>query len=186
MKVGRRAHFFCSDRKMSESVAERVWQVAAPLLLDEGLEVVDVEYRRESRGWVLRLFVDREGGVSLDDLTHVSRQLGDILDANDVVPGSYTLEVSSPGINRRLRRPEHFSRYIGEKVRVKLTSPKDGRRGFVGTLEAVEADGIRVSEPNGSHFIAFADIAQANYEAALTAAGGQHATGTKPGDRTGQ
>lgn len=171
---------------MSETVAERVWQVAAPLVTDEGLEVVDVEYRRESRGWVLRLFVDREGGVSLDDLTRVSRQLGDILDANDVVPGSYTLEMSSPGINRRLRLPEHFSRYIGEKVRVKLTSPQDGRRVFVGTLESVEASGIRVSDQSGSHFIAFADIAQANYEAGVTGPGGQHATGTKPGDRTGQ
>lgn len=167
MKVGRRAHFFCSDRKMSETVAERVWQVAAPLVMDEGLEVVEVEYRRESRGWVLRLFVDREGGVSLDDLTRISRQLGDVLDANDVVPGSYTLEMSSPGINRRLRRPEHFSRFIGEKVRVKLTSPQNGRRVFVGTLESVEESGIRVADQIGSYFLAFADIAQANLEAGV-------------------
>jgi ribosome maturation factor RimP len=152
---------------MSETVAERVWQVAAPLVMDEGLELVDVEYRRESRGWVLRLFVDREGGVSLDDLTRVSRQLGDVLDANDVIPGSYTLEMSSPGINRRLRRPEHFSRYVGEKVRVKLISPQDGRRVFVGTLESVEESGIRVADQIGSHFLAFADIAVANYEAGI-------------------
>ena len=171
---------------MSETVAERVWQVAAPLVTDEGLDLVDVEYRRESRGWILRLFVDREGGVSLDDLTRVSRQLGDILDANDVIPGSYTLEMSSPGINRRLRRPEHFARYIGGKVRVKLTSPQDGRRVFVGTLESVEESGVRVLEQDGSHFVAFADIAQANYEADLTGPGGQHAAGTKPGDRTGK
>ena len=86
---------------MKETVAERVWEVAEPLVTDEGLEIVDIEHRRESRGWVLRLFVDREGGVSLDDLTRVSRQLGDLLDAHDLVPGAYTLELSSPGINRQ-------------------------------------------------------------------------------------
>lgn len=150
---------------MKETVAARVWQVAEPLVADEGLEIVDIEHRRESRGWVLRLFVDREGGVGLDDLTRVSRQLGDLLDAHDVVPGAYTLEMSSPGINRRLRRPDHFSRYIGEKIRVKVTTPQDGRRVFVGTLESVEEGGIRVSDQTGVHAIAFADIAQANYEA---------------------
>lgn len=152
---------------MKETVAERVWEVAEPLVTDEGLEIVDIEHRRESRGWVLRLFVDREGGVSLDDLTRVSRQLGDLLDAHDLVPGAYTLELSSPGINRRLRRPEHFSRYVGAKVRVKLLIPRDGRRVFVGTLESVDEGGIRVSDQTGVYAIAFGDIAQANYEADL-------------------
>jgi len=152
---------------MKETVAKRVWEVAEPLVRDEGLEVVDVEYRREPRGMMLRLFVDREGGVSLDDLTRVSRQLGDVLDANDVVPGAYTLELSSPGINRRLRRPDHFSRYIGEKVRVKLTNAKDGRRTFVGRLEEVGESGISVADQTGVHRIAFSEIAQANYEAEL-------------------
>ena len=150
---------------MKETVAERVWEVAEPLVMEEGLEIVDVEHRRESRGWVLRLFVDREGGISLDDLTRVSRQLGDVLDAHDVVPGAYTLELSSPGINRRLRRPQHFSRYIGGKVRVKVTAPQNGRRVFVGTLESVDESGIRVSDQTGVHVIAFGNIAQANYEA---------------------
>lgn len=152
---------------MKETVAERVWEVAEPLVTDEGLEIVDIEYRREPRGMMLRLFVDREGGVSLDDLTRVSRQLGDLLDAHDVVSGSYTLEMSSPGINRRLRRPEHFSRYIGEKVRVKLAVPRDGRRVFVGKLESVEDNGISVADQTGVHVIGFSEIAQANYEAEL-------------------
>lgn len=150
---------------MKQTVAERVWEIAEPLVEDEGLEIVDVEYRREPGGMILRLFVDREGGVNLDDLTRVSRQLGDLLDAHDVVPGSYILETSSPGINRRLRRPDHFSRYVGKKVRVKLTTPRDGRRVFVGTLEAVDEGGVTVSDNTGKHAIAFAEIAQANYEA---------------------
>ena len=149
---------------MNETVAERVWEIAEPLITHEGLEMVDVEFRRESRGMVLRLFLDREGGVSLDDLTRVSRQLGDVLDAHDAVPGTYTLEVSSPGINRRLRRPDHFRRYIGKKIRVRTVAPHETRRVFVGVLQAVESDGIVVDLTDGNHVIAFKEIAQANYE----------------------
>jgi ribosome maturation factor RimP len=149
---------------MNEMVAERVWEIAEPLVTHEGLEMVDVEFRRESRGMILRLYLDREGGVSLDDLTRVSRQLGDLLDVHDAVPGPYTLETSSPGINRRLRRPEHFRRYLGKRVRVRTAGAVAGRRGFVGTLQSVDAEGIVVEEGAGSHRIRFIEIAQANYE----------------------
>jgi ribosome maturation factor RimP len=152
---------------MNGTVAERVWQIAEPLVTHEGLEIVDVEYRREGRGIVLRVYLDRAGGVggvSLDDLTRVSRQLGDVLDVHDTVPGSYNLEVSSPGINRRLRRPEHFQRYLGKRVRVRTAQPLDGRRAFVGILEAVAADGITVVAADGRHAIRFGEISQANYE----------------------
>lgn len=153
---------------MNETVAERVWQIAEPLATQEGLEIVDVEFRRESRGMVLRVYLDRAGGggVSLDDLARVSRQLGDLLDVHDAVPGSYNLEMSSPGINRRLRCPEHFRRYLGRKVRVRTIAPLDGRRGFVGVLQSVEVDGIVVVDEQATPYtIRFADIAQANYEA---------------------
>src|SRR5262249_39803889 len=144
---------------MNETVAERVWEIAEPVVIQEGLEVVDVEFRRESRGMVLRLYLDRSGGggVNLDDLARVSRQVGDLLDVHDAVPGTYMLEVSSPGINRRLRRPDHFRRYIGKKVRVRTATPHGGRRMFVGVLEAVDAEGVQLSEPAGGQFIGFAD-----------------------------
>ena len=149
---------------MNETVAERVWKIAEPLITDEGMEMVDVEFRRESHGTVLRLYVDREGGVSLADLTRVSRQVGDVLDVHDAVPGTYTLEVSSPGINRRLRRADHFQRYLGQKVRVRTQAPLDGRRVFVGPLTAVDVDGITVSQDGVPCMIRFTEIAQANYE----------------------
>lgn len=149
---------------MNETVAERVWEIAEQLVAHEGLEMVDVEFRRESRGMVLRLFLDRSGGISLDDLTRVSRQLGDVLDAHDAVPGSYTLEVSSPGINRRLRRPDHFRRYLGKKVRVRTATPVEGRRDFVGILQSVDADGIVLEAGGFPRAIRFADIGRANYE----------------------
>jgi len=152
---------------MNETVTERVWRLAESLVTHEGLEIVDIEFHRENRGLVLRLYLDQAGGgggVSLDDLTRVSRQLGDILDVHDAVPGSYNLEVSSPGINRRLRSPDHFRRYVGKKVRVRSAAPLNGRRSFVGVLAAVDEEGIAVSDAEGSHRILFTDIAQANYE----------------------
>jgi len=152
---------------MNGTVATRVWELADPVVTHEGLELVDVEFRREQHGTVLRVFIDRaggEGGVSLDDLTRVSRQLGDLLDVHDVVTGRYNLEVSSPGIDRRLRRPEQFQRYLGKTVQVRTAEPIDGRRVFTGTLTAVDADTIVLALDGGSHSIRLADIARANYQ----------------------
>jgi ribosome maturation factor RimP len=156
---------------MDEAVVVRVWQVAEPLVTHEHLEIVDVEFRRERQGMVLRLYLDREGGteddsagVGLSDLEAVSRQLGDLLDVAEAVPGTYTLEVSSPGIDRRLRVPAHFRRYIGRKVRVKMRKLHEGRRSFLGTLQAVANGDITVQEAGSTYVIPFVDIARANYE----------------------
>ncbi len=158
---------------MKDTVVERVWEIAEPLVIHEGLEIVDIEFRRENRGLVLRLFLDREGGsppnqrdggVSLDDLSRVSRQLGDLLEVHAAVPGSYTLEMSSPGISRRLRRADHFRRYVGQKIRVRTIVPVDGRRSFAGALQSVESEGVWLGSADARHFIPFAEIAQANYE----------------------
>jgi ribosome maturation factor RimP len=155
---------------MESPVVKRVWEIAEPLVANEGMEIVDVEYHREPRGATLRLFLDRDGGVSLDDLAPFSRRVGDLLDAYDVVPGSYTLEVSSPGINRRLRTPEHFRRFIGRKVRIRTRAPIDGRRVFTGVLETVEPTGVTIGIDDGSCAVAFDAIARANYEHEFSAA----------------
>lgn len=152
---------------MSRDVVSRVWEIAAPVAGAEGLELVEVEYRRESRGPVLRIFLDREGGIGVDDLARASRQLSDVLDVHDVIPGEYVLECSSPGINRRLRLPEHFRRFVGERVRVRTAERPDGRRSFVGTLAAVDDDGIEVVDAQGSYRIRFDEVVRANYEADL-------------------
>ncbi|HUI28433.1 MAG TPA: ribosome maturation factor RimP [Candidatus Kryptonia bacterium] len=155
-------------------MAERVWALAEPLAQQEGLEIVDTEFRREGHGTVLRVFVDRAGGtppdpghgggVTLDELSRFSRELGDVLEVHQAVPGGYTLEASSPGINRRLRVPAQFARYVDRRVRVRTAQPLDGRRMFVGVLREVRGDGILVGDLPGEQFIRFADIAQANYE----------------------
>jgi ribosome maturation factor RimP len=157
---------------MDASVVERAWVLAEPLAQQEGLEIVDAEFRREGRGLILRVFLDRSGGsseqigggVTLDELARFSRQLGDVLDVHQVIGGSYTLEASSPGVNRRLRVPSHFTRYVGKRLRVRTTQPLDGRRTFLGVLREVAGDGILMGELPGERFIRFAEIAQANHE----------------------
>src|SRR3989454_4085953 len=131
------------------AVTQRVWELAEPLALAGGLELVDVQYRPEGGRIVLRLLLDRpEGGVTLDELTRVSRELGDLLDAHDAVPGRYQLECSSPGINRPLLRAAHFQRALGERVWVQTRAPIGGRRRVRGPLEGATAEGITPPHPH--------------------------------------
>jgi ribosome maturation factor RimP len=131
------------------AVTQRVWELVEPLAQAAGLELVDVQYRPEGGRIVLRLLIDRiDGGVTLDELAGMSRQLGDVLDAHDAVPGRYHLECSSPGVNRPLVRPEHFSRAVGQRVRIRTLDPVGGRRQFRGVLEGVEKDAVSVRDPD--------------------------------------
>ena len=148
-----------------DSIVSQVWELAAPLVADEGLEIFDIEFRREGRGgWVLRLYLDKEGGPNLDDLTRVSRQLGDLLDVHNVPQMAYTLEVSSPGVNRLLKRPEHFTRFLGKKIRVRTRDRIEGRKTFLGLLKEATQDGIVVSQEKAEIYIPHGMIEKANYE----------------------
>jgi ribosome maturation factor RimP len=131
------------DDKSSETL-EKILQMVEPLVTAEGKELVEAEFRREGMGWVLRLFIDQEGGITVDDCAQVSRVIGDMLDVADVIRATYHLEVSSPGLNRPLRKPEHFQSVIGKIVDVRTTAPVDGRRRFKGLLTDISADGIRM------------------------------------------
>ncbi len=159
------------------AVTQRVWELAEPLALAAGLELVDVQYRPEGGRLILRLLLDGlDGGVTLDQLTRASREVGDVLDAHDAVPGRYTLECSSPGLNRPLIREVHFRRALGRQVRVRTRAPIGERRQLRGTLEAVTADGVTISEPStGSTFIPFALIERANIEYDFGRPAGPHA-----------
>lgn len=159
------AFFVSGDRKMDPTIA-RVWALVAPLTEAEGFEIVDIELKREGgrSGRVLRLYLDREGGPTMDDLSRVSRELSDLLDVHDVVEGSYTLEVSSPGINRPLRRPEHFARFLGKRVRVRTREAIHGRRTFLGQLLEVSQDKIFLDQDGQRCEIPFALIEKSNYE----------------------
>jgi ribosome maturation factor RimP len=129
---------------------------------------LEVEYLREQAGWVLRLYIDKPGGsVGLDDCTQVSRAVDTVLDVEDLIPHEYHLEVSSPGLNRPLRKPEHFSRATGQRVKVKTFGPigEPPRKNFTGVLSQVEEQAIRVDvEGAGTFQIPFKDIAKANLD----------------------
>ena len=129
-------------------VTDVVAALADPIVERAGCVLWDVEYVREAGEWFLRVYIDREGGVDLDCCEAVSRPLSDALDEADPIPGCYTFEVSSAGLDRALKRPEHFARCMGRKVDVKLYRPVDGSRGRTGTLTgyedgAVFVDGVR-------------------------------------------
>jgi len=113
---------------------------AEPVLDDMGLELVEVQFRQESGGWILRLFIDREGGVTVDDCASVSRQTSAYLEVEDCIDHAYSLEVSSPGLERPLKRKEDFIRFSGRKARVKLKDPVNGQRVFFGMLGPVSGN----------------------------------------------
>jgi ribosome maturation factor RimP len=160
------ARFFCFGVRAMDATVTRVWALATPLAADEGMEIVDIEFRHEGGrgGRVLRLYLDKEGGPNVDDLSRVSRQLSELLDAHDTVEGAYTLEVSSPGINRPLRRPEHFARFVGKRIRVRTRDRVDDRRSFLGILREVLQDRIMLTEEGKEYQIPFSVIEKSNYE----------------------
>ncbi len=130
-------------------VTDAVAALAEPVVGALGLTLWDVEYVREAGSYYLRLYVDKEGGVGIDDCENVSRALDPILDEKDPVPDSYVFEVSSPGLERSLRKPAHFERYLGEKITVKLFTPRNGRREFVGVLKSYEDGALVLETPEG-------------------------------------
>ncbi|HWP66837.1 MAG TPA: ribosome maturation factor RimP [Candidatus Limnocylindria bacterium] len=128
-------------------VRERVRALAEPLVRQAGLELFDVEYKPDRGRMVVRIFLQRPGGrVGLDELTAMSRQLGDVFDAHDAVPGRYHLECSSPGLERALRHEAHFRGAVGERVAVRVREPIAERRLLKGTLRAVGTTGISVDD----------------------------------------
>jgi ribosome maturation factor RimP len=139
------AHFFIfqSDCKcMYDDLKDKIWQLAEPVAASEGLELIHVECVKMHSRWVFRLFLDCEDGVTLNDCSAVSNQLGDILDVHDLSHGPYTLEVSSPGIDRPISRDTDFERFKGEKIKLKTKIKIGGMKNFHGTLvDYVEEDG---------------------------------------------
>ncbi|MDD6160899.1 MAG: ribosome maturation factor RimP [Oscillospiraceae bacterium] len=126
--------------KVTDTVAE----LAAPIVEQAGCTLWDVEYVKEAGEWFLRVYIDREGGVNIDHCEAVSRPLSDLLDEVDPIQGSYTFEVSSAGLDRILRKPEHYRLCMGQQVDVKLYRPVDGRKEYTGTLNGYEDGAVTV------------------------------------------
>ncbi len=161
------AHFFCfksqvifqiivmvATLELPEDRRGKIQVLAEDLLLNLGFELVDLELSQSDEGSVLRLFIDKEGGVTLDDCAHVSRMFGALLDVEDPIAGRYNLEISSPGLNRRLRKFKDFQSRIGETVKIKLAQPLAGRRRFKGVLLKVQDEPLTVTVAvDGEEFV---------------------------------
>ena len=155
---------------ITTDTVSRVTELAGPLIASLGLELVDCEFKREGRAMVLRLFVDREGGVALDDCATVSRELSEILDVEDFITAEYTLEVSSPGLNRPLKKAADYQRYQGRMIKIKTYEllPDDAgnpRKTFLGELLRLEEGVVRIRLVEGqTAAIPLDKIAKANLE----------------------
>jgi len=149
---------------VEKEIVDRVRAMIDPIVLNEGMEVVDIEYRRESPGWVLRLILDKEGGVTLDDCTRVSQEVGRSLDVEDVIQTPYTLEVSSPGLTRPLKTEKDFIKYRHRLVKVKTVDPIQNRRQFKGRLLGVSENGVEIEVDGGIFRIPLVNVAKANLE----------------------
>ena len=126
-------------------VTEKVEALARPVIEDEGCELWSVEYVREAGSWYLRVFIDKDGGVGIDDCERISRRLDPILDEADPIPDSYVFEVGSAGAERELKRPSDFEKFMGSEVEVKLYQPYEGKKSLIGKLEAYENGDITIS-----------------------------------------
>jgi len=121
---------------------ERILDLVEPVAQSEGMEIVDAECLRGPSGWMVRIYIDKEGGVTLDDCAMISGEVGDLLDVHETPPGPYNLEVSSPGLDRPLVRDRDFVRHEGHRVRVRVAEKIEGKRTFTGRLvEFVEREG---------------------------------------------
>jgi ribosome maturation factor RimP len=149
-------------------IEAKVREVAEPIVAAEGMELVDVEFVHEREGWVLRLFIDKQGGVGLEDCSQASHAVETALDVEDFIHHEYHLEVSSPGLNRPLTKPDHFKRALGKKVKVKTFGPlptEPPRKNFSGILKDLADDAVTVEvEGAGAFRIPLKDIAKANLE----------------------
>ncbi len=146
-------------------IAEKVKEIVEPIVKGLGYRLFDVEFKPE-RGWVLRIILDKEGGITLGDCEEVSKRISALLDVEDVIPVSYLLEVSSPGLTRELTKASHFEFFQGRLVRVVLREPIESRRDMKGYIEGVR-EGIlqfREKETGKEYHIPLSLIARANLE----------------------
>jgi ribosome maturation factor RimP len=147
---------------LRQKTEKAVFELCEPVTESYGLELVQVQYRREDHGWVLRILVDRPGGVSVDECGSLSREVSDLLDVEDFIDTSYNLEVSSPGLDRPLTKPEDFERFAGQEITVKTASPVDGRRNFKGILEGIQDEVVMIESDGKKYELNWSLVLKAN------------------------
>ena len=134
------------------NTVKNVWEIVEPFAEELGFKIWDVRFLKEGSSWYLRIFIDKEGGVSIDDCVDLTHAINKPLDEADPIEQAYFLEVSSPGVERDLVRDEHFTAYIGEKIKVKMIRPVEGKREFNGILSDYSDGNITISLDDESGF----------------------------------
>jgi ribosome maturation factor RimP len=143
------------------SVVESIIEISEPVVKDEGLELVDVEYKKLGKIWTLRVFIDSEQGVTVDDCQKISRQISDIIEIDDLISNPFVLEVSSPGLDRPLKKEQDFLRFKNKKVQVKTFSPIENRKKFRGIIQDCKDNTLFLDEEGVSIEISLDKISQA-------------------------
>ena len=142
-----------------EEIENKTEALLRPIAEKSGVSIYDVDFVKEAGEWYLRAFIDREGGVDIDKCVEVSHMLSDVLDEHDFIDEAYTLEVSSPGLGRQLKKDRHFAGSIGQDVDVKLYKALDGTKEFTGKLKSFDSDTITVELPDGEHVFQRKEVA---------------------------
>lgn len=149
----------------TEGLEDKIKTIAGPVVEGFGLELVDLRFTTGHGRWTLQVFVDKPGGVTIDDCSDVSRELSTALDVEDPIPRSYTLEVSSPGLDRPLVKERDFIRFSGKKARIRTRTDIEGRRNFKAIIDGAESGIVRITDADGRRYeIPLSNIEKANLE----------------------
>lgn len=147
------------------SKTQEIENLLSPIAQHEGFEIVDIQYVKESGDWILRVFIDKESAISMNDCEKMSRSFEEILDNSDIIKDSYVLEVSSPGIDRVLKKEKDFKKFIGSKIKVKTNEAINNQKNFLGILLNCENGKIKIDDvTKGKVEIEILDIKKANLE----------------------
>ncbi len=143
-------------------ITGRIHELVTPVLDSIGFELIDLEYLSVNGRWVLRLYIDKEGGVTIDDCAYASNELGDLIDVKNIINHDYVLEVSSPGLNRPLKREKDFLLAIGEKIKIRMIRPIEGCRNFTGRMIDFHDNNIRLETESGIIDLPLGEVDKSN------------------------
>lgn len=143
-------------------VMKEVTALIEPILDEMEIELVDIEYLSEHGRWILRIYVDQSGGITLDTCAEVSREIGDLIEIKDIFHQGYVLEVSSPGINRRLKKEKDFERAVGKNIKIRMVTPLEGQRNFRGSLQSFQDGILCLRVKDDLILLSYRDVEKAN------------------------
>ena len=148
--------------EMTSPVIKEVTALIEPILDEMEIELVDIEFLSEQSRWILRIYVDESGGITLDACARVSREIGDLIEVKDIFDQGYVLEVSSPGLNRRLKKEKDFERAVGKNIKIRMATPLEGQQNFRGSLQSFQDGILCLSVKDDLILLPYGDVEKAN------------------------